>query len=117
VFEVEQQPLREGPAHQRDRMCATCAYRPGSPERTDDPQAGANEDDLRDLIHNGGTFHCHEGLRRPIGYRHPPSGQVVAASPLDWQPPVVKGRAFQVDGQPAQLCAGLCAARRMGDLL
>lgn len=94
----------------RSSMCHDCAYRPGSPERTGDPDAAADQELLDDLVVRGQPFWCHQGMRVPLRYRHP-SGVVVEASRLEYGPPIVQGRPFKADGSPADLCFGWAARR------
>ena len=108
-------PLRADlPAGVRPRMCVDCAYRPNSPERRGDPDAAADTEQLRELADGGQPFWCHQGMRRPIVYRHP-SGARVEASELDYAPPMqqIDGRwvPFKADGTPADLCGGWAALR------
>jgi hypothetical protein len=92
----------------RTTMCGDCAYRPGSPERSGDPQAGATQEDLDTLVAAGDPFWCHDGMRLPVLWRHP-SGATVPGSPLDYRPPIVDGRPYKADGTPGDLCAGWLA--------
>lgn len=95
----------------RERMCSDCAFRPGSTERRD----GFVADALYDLPAGGKPFYCHDGLRRPLRWRHP-DGRTVEGSPDDWQPVQVNGVPFRLDGRAALLCAGWAAvARRLPD--
>lgn len=83
-------------------MCGDCAYRRGSPERSEEYE----EEHLMDLAASGTPFWCHQGgMRRPDHWRHP-DGRVVPGSPADWQPPRINGVPFLLDGRPAMLCAG-----------
>lgn len=115
--DLEQQPVDElhryalalgFPPATRDLMCGDCAYRPGSPEK-------ANAGDAADLEewagHPNHAFWCHQGIRRPVRWRHP-SGAVVDGDPADYQPLIVAGVPYRADGTPAELCAGWAARRR-----
>lgn len=93
-----------------DGMCGDCAYRPGSPERTDESLA----ETLQELPLNGQTFWCHDGARRPTSWRHP-DGRTIHGSPADYQPPTVAGVPYRTDGSPCYLCAGWSAACRRWD--
>jgi len=111
-YDVEQaEPRSEGPLFGcRSSMCADCAFRPGSPERRGDPDADGDQELLDDLVIRGQPFFCHQGMRRPVRYRHP-SRMVVEASPLEYAPPQAGGRPFKATGEPADLCFGWAARR------
>lgn len=108
VYDLEQQPLQDGlmplppvPV----RLCATCAYRPGSPERTG---TGGYEGDqvlLDELVATGSPFFCHQGVRRTLRLRHP-AGVEVDGHPGDYDPPIAAGFPWKADGTPADVCAG-----------
>lgn len=108
VYDVEQQPCQPitGPAEllPRHRMCSDCAFRPGSPERTD----GYTEEMLLELPVTGEAFWCHDGMRRPAHWRHP-DGRTVPGSPDDWQPARIGAIPYRADGRPGLLCAGWAA--------
>lgn len=108
VFDVEQAPPRPlgGPQdlQPRDRMCGDCAFRPGSPERAD----SFSEEALLELAQTGEPFWCHQGMRRPIYWRHP-DGRMVDGSPADYQPAALNSVPYQADGSPGLLCAGWTA--------
>ena len=112
-FDLEQQPPTRLVASVDDvatqpRMCGDCAYRPGSPERS----LSFMEEELFDLASTGrDVFFCHQGIRRPVRWRHP-DGRVVDGSPADYQPLIVKGMLYQADGTPAMVCAGYSARVR-----
>lgn len=58
----------------------------------------------------GEPFWCHDGIRRPVAWRHPNlPGVVIPGSPSDYQPPMIGGVPFRADGRPAALCAGWVA--------
>lgn len=116
VYAVEQSPPRPpasiGDIQVRARMCppgpddeAGCAFRPGSPERTDPLLV----DELDELVYAGTPFWCHTGMRRPVRWEHP-DGRVIPGDPADWHPAMVGALPFRTDGQPALLCAGWWAA-------
>jgi hypothetical protein len=86
------------------RMCGDCAFRKGSPERSDEWKQEA----LLSLAEEATPFYCHEDMRRPIRWEHP-DGRVVEGSTDDWQPPIVNGLPFRLDGRPGLLCAGWAA--------
>jgi hypothetical protein len=115
-FDLEQaDPIMPGDGEIQVRpagMCGDCAYRPGSPEQQQDFMAEA----LRELPLSGQTFWCHDGIRRPVRWRHP-DGRVIDGSPDDYQPPMVAGVPFQADGRVGFLCAGWAACSRRWDNL
>jgi len=112
VLDVHPTPVvQEGPHLIRRRMCADCAYRPGSPEREelDGDTPGFTRSD---------RFYCHAGMPRAVGYRHPTLGDVVVPAPTtdDYRPFIRDGRPWKADGSPAELCSGWAAhtgARRL----
>jgi hypothetical protein len=105
VFDVDQAdpqlPVAEGSIMVRRSRCGDCAFRRDSPERAD----RLTEDELLDLARSATPFWCHDGMRRPVAYRHPVLGDV-PGSTADWQPPTVSGVPFRRDGSPGLLCAG-----------
>lgn len=118
VHDLDQaDPDPAAPATVRDGMCPDCAYRPGSPERSGDERAAGDAQALEQLAADGTPFWCHEGIRRPVAYRHEPTGTEVPArevpgSDLAYRPPVIDGRPYRADGDPARQCAGWDARRR-----
>jgi len=108
VYDVEQAalipPASAADIAVRTRMCADCAYRPDSPERSD----VFTEEALLELPSAGELFWCHDGLRRPTHWVHP-DGRTVDGSPHDYRPAQLKGIPYQADGHPALLCAGWMA--------
>jgi hypothetical protein len=99
--EPQRSPRTQVEAKTRAKSCHDCAYRRGSPER----ESGK---DLEDLD----NFWCHQGIRRPVAYRHT-DGRVrpvtdYATSP-DYQPPMVDGVPYRANGRPADRCAGWAA--------
>lgn len=127
VFDLEQQPANEEALRllaagltlsTRDTMCGDCAYRPNSPEKQGDPNyAASGPGELDELARNPRSqFTCHVGTRRPLKWRHVPSGVEIQASPADYRPPIVKVNGHEVplkaDGNPAELCAGFAARRK-----
>lgn len=108
VFELEQAepcpPAGPDDIAARKSMCGDCAFRPGSPERSDEWTAEA----LYASAESGRPFWCHDGLRRPAYWLHP-DGRRVEGSPDDWQPPIVAGIPYRADGRPGLLCAGWAA--------
>lgn len=114
VFDVDQaepvMPASPADFEVQRRVCGDCAYRKDSPERAD----SYTEETLLALPAEGQAFYCHEGMRRPVLWKHP-DGRMVAGSPDDWQPPTVRGVPFRIDGRPGLLCAGWAArAARAG---
>lgn len=95
----------------RDRMCADCAYRPGSPERTGDETYAGDADFLEDLASDGQRFWCHQGLLIVRSWRHP-SGVEVPGHPGAYCPPIVDAVPYKTDGTAGELCAGWAARRR-----
>lgn len=95
----------------RQRMCADCAYRPGSPERTGDETYAGDAETLEQLAAGGDRFWCHQGIRRPVEWSHP-AGVTIPGQPAAYAPPVVAGVPYRADGTPAELCAGWAARRR-----
>lgn len=108
VWNVEQQvpslPVTRDQLAARDRLCGDCAFRKDSPERATDYE----EETLLGLAERGQPFWCHDGMRRPVEWRHP-HGVTIPGDPADWQPPIVQGVPFRVDGTPGLLCAGWAA--------
>lgn len=108
IFEVEQAepvpPVCAEDVAARESMCGDCAFRPGSPERSDAWTAEA----LYEAAAAGTPFWCHQGMRRPARHEHP-DGRTVEGSPDDWQPPIVAGIPYRADGRPGLLCAGWAA--------
>ena len=108
-YDQPQAPQVEGPMRVRDRMCADCAFRPGSPERSGDQRyAHSDEDGLEDALR--GEFACHQGMHRRVRLVHP-SGAVLELGEMCYAPPN-PNRPARADGTPAELCAGWAAARR-----
>jgi hypothetical protein len=97
----------------RDRMCADCAYRPGSPEKTGSDDVNGDAQQLEHLAATGNRFWCHDGMRTPKAWRHPAGIEIPAApGDGDYQPPIHDGVPYRADGQPGLLCAGWDARRR-----
>jgi hypothetical protein len=94
----------------RSTPCLDCAYRGNSPERRGDPAYAGDADELERLVQAGEPFYCHQGIRRPVRYRHP-SGAEVAGHAASYDPPIVNGVPYRADGTPADLCAGWSARR------
>jgi hypothetical protein len=107
VFDLDQAPITGGPATPMPRtsMCGDCAYRPRSPERQGDETYANEESDLETMVQTGAPFACHQGMRRPVVWRHP-SGAEVPGHPANYQPPMANGWAYKADGSPADICGG-----------
>jgi len=105
----------------RDRMCSDCAFRPGSPERTDSDHAVAGAGDLMRLVDDpDGAFWCHAGMRHIVALVHPNGRRVevpVTGGVTPYDPPIIDGVPYRADGQPGLRCAGLAAARRAKEWL
>lgn len=97
----------------RDRMCGDCAYRPGSPEQTGSSMA-CDATQLEQLAADGTRFWCHDGMRKPVAWRHPKGMRITVVSEADgdYQPPIVEGIPYRADGRPGLLCAGWNARHR-----
>lgn len=100
IYDRAQSPPIAATPVTRPKRCLDCAFRPDSPER----QRG---DDLEALP----NFACHQGMRRPIEWRHP-DGRVRPGDPADYQPPFLQGVPYKADGSPADLCAGWAQTHR-----
>lgn len=117
VYDTDQEPPTRDPIAPgtRPSMCADCAYRPGSPERTGVEHVTGTAQALDDLVTTGHPFFCHQGLRRIVGLRHPPSGMTIGyrhtASDYSGAPIGPDHVPYQADGRPADYCAGWAARR------
>lgn len=111
VYDVDQAdprpPTCDDELQTRTTRCSDCAYLRSSKERADPLTA----EELLELPLRGERFWCHDGMRRPVAYRHPALGDVPASGD-DWQPPTVAGVPFRTDGSPGLLCAGWAARRK-----
>jgi hypothetical protein len=106
VWPQEQQPARTDlPSSVMPKMCGDCAFRRDSPERTEHPNAAADYEDLQTLVEKGLPFYCHDGMMKPTHYRHP-SGVMIEANDLGYDPLRVGDKVYRVDGRPADLCNG-----------
>lgn len=112
VYDLEQQPVdREAEPGTRSAMCADCAYRSTSPEAKGDPSYSPRPE------HGDGTFWCHQGMRKPVAWRHP-LGITVEATGDFYDPPIHRSLSsgepvpFRADGTPGERCAGWAAHRR-----
>lgn len=114
IFDLEQQPLADGgePGEitTRVKCCHDCAYRNGSPERSDDRTEALDQH----VWVEGEEFWCHQGVRRVVAFRHP-DGRVLPAGEGDYRPPAdPEGRPviWKADGTVAERCAGWAALRK-----
>ena len=117
--QIQKPPILGMEPTTRLQMCGDCAFRPGSPERTDSDHAVCDSGDLMGIVLDPSqSFWCHNGIRSTIALQHP-NGMRVDREPVDgvvaYDPPIVDGVPYQADGQPAFRCAGLAAARRAKD--
>lgn len=114
AYDLEQTaPRTEADAGVMPKMCTDCAYRPGSPERQNDPTVVASARLLDDAVTAGIPFWCHNGLRRITHYVHPIGAIYVPEIDLAsaFTPPIIDGRPYKADGSPADYCAGWTARR------
>lgn len=120
IYDIDQAPIdRVAMVATRLSMCDDCAYRPGSPERSGDPRYMARNEagdgGLPD-VPAGATFWCHQGIRKPIAYRHSTLGIEIPAKTDHYSPAIFErdGQAipFKADGSPAERCAGWFAHNR-----
>lgn len=108
IFSAPTPPvLLEGPQAPRPKMCHDCAYRPGSPERTE-----VDGEQLEAPLSQ--PFQCHDGMPKLLGWTHPelPGACLVAAAIGDRDSfgPVIRGaQSWRADGTPALMCAGWVA--------
>jgi hypothetical protein len=121
IYDLEQQPtiaISVDHIRTRDEMCADCAFRPDSPERQGDERYNQNSDEaLRALDH----FWCHQGMRKPVAYRHTHYGITLEADHDAYDPPkVIVGAGddriavpFKASGAPGDRCAGFEAWKRI----
>lgn len=110
TYDQEQAEPLVGPANARRSMCHDCAFRVDSPERSGDEEySHSGEGELEYIVQSSATFHCHQGMRRKLTMVHRPTG-IVHVIPVDAYG-TTNGGAFQADGTPAEICAGLAAAR------
>lgn len=121
-YDIDQSILLETTTTPQPRpsMCDDCACRANSPERRgDDRYVHAGELDY--VLAGDRPFHCHDGIRRVIGWRHATESTFVAVLELraaapelgltddDYRPPVVDDVPYQASGRPAFVCAGWAA--------
>lgn len=114
VYDVEQAEPQLAAPGLRAGACDDCAYRGGSPERQGAEHVTGDARHLEALVVLNRPFFCHQGIRRPTGFRHPngatwrPPGPALEAA---YRPPVHHGVPYKADGTPADLCGGWGAAR------
>lgn len=112
-YDLQQKDIEVlGPPGLRSAACEDCAYRGGSPERQGADHVMGDGRHLQALVELNRPFFCHQGIRRPVRYRHP-SGAVHTPDHLEaaYRPPIHHGIPYKADGQPADLCAGWASAR------
>lgn len=113
IYDKEQSdPDVTVPPSTRMTACDDCAYRAGSPERSGDEHYAADFDRF-----DASIFWCHQGMRKPVAWRHPTLGITVDTTGDYYDPPIVRdengeGVPFRADGTPGDRCAGWAARRR-----
>jgi hypothetical protein len=116
-YDAEQVPPDEAAEPvTRAEMCADCAFRPDSPERSGDDRYEHSDGDLAGLDH----FWCHQGMRKPARWRHP-LGITVEADVDAYNPPrrvrEVDGERvavpYKANGSPGDRCGGFDAWKRL----
>lgn len=116
-YSTDQADLQRGvPIEIRPEMCADCAYRPGSPERTNSDHAVADAYMLNACAEVS-IFWCHDGLRSIVGFDHPdgrffPWESDDKDGVVGYKPPIEAGVPYRADGRPALRCAGWAARAR-----
>lgn len=111
IYDLDQQrPDTTAEPATRKLMCGDCAYRPDSPEKVGDPGYRGDANELERIAAQD-RFWCHDGMRKPIKWRHP-SGIEVDGHPGGYDPPTINGVPYKADGSPGVLCAGWDARRR-----
>lgn len=116
VYDQQQLPPRtDEPSGVMPAMCSTCAFRPGSPERTGYAKAMHGAEDLDRLVAERQPFWCHDGLLAPVAYLHPPTmSWLVLTDDQQFHPPQQRDAwgvptPYRVDGSPGDLCGGWAA--------
>ena len=106
-YDLEQQEITPGLPLPRIpvRLCESCAYRPGSPERQGTEGYQGDQEFLDELVATGDLFVCHQGIRRPVSWVHP-SGAEVPGHPAGYAPPIRDSIPYKADGTPADICSG-----------
>jgi hypothetical protein len=96
-------------------MCADCAYRPNSPERSGDERyahsTAEGDGGPLALAEGNQPFWCHQGMRKPVRWRHDTLGITVEADSDAYEPPMVGGVPYLADGRAGAWCAGWFAHR------
>ena len=110
IFDLDQQAVRPGEMGLRVKMCIDCAFHKNSPERRGEEGYQGDAEFLDGLVLSGELFACHQGIRRPVAWRHP-SGAEVRGHPAGYAPPLHDGKPYKADGTPGDLCAGWAARR------
>lgn len=113
-YDLEQaDPRPDTLAGAMPRMCGDCAFRPGSPERTNSDGVVADAETLEACVTTGQSFWCHNGLRRVVAYVHEPTGTRWEPPGADaaFTPPIIDGQPYKADGNRGDLCAGYVARR------
>lgn len=114
---VQQRPRLDLPSSVMPKMCGDCAFRPNSPERQGHPSVRGDWETLQALVVGGEPFWCHDGLRAPVAFVHPPSGTWhVVDDDLAFHPPIQRDAhgiptPYRANGSPGDLCAGWTAMR------
>jgi hypothetical protein len=113
VYDLEQQPPAPDVPAARGTMCADCAYRPGSPERSGDTRYTGDQDTLNGIVRTGQAFFCHQGMRRIVALVHPSGARVDVgeAHPGAYDPPIEDSQPYKADGTPGDLGGGWTARR------
>ncbi len=111
--DLVQQPPVPGERPLEPKMCADCAYRPSSPERTGAEHVAGDQEFLERIVYSGEIFNCHQGLRRIARWVHEPSGVVWSDPSLEaaYDPPIVDGVPYKADGTPGAICTGWATKR------
>jgi hypothetical protein len=111
IYDLEQQqPDTNAEPTTRTRMCGDCAYRPDSPEKSGDPSYRGDAAELERIAATD-RFWCHDGMRKPVKWRHP-AGIEVDGHPGSYDPAIVDFTPYKADGTPGNLCAGWDARRK-----
>lgn len=110
-YDMEQvEPVTTWGPPVRHEPCGDCAYRPDSPERQGEEHVTGSAELLDELVLGDTPFFCHDGIRRPVLWRHP-CGATVPGSDVNYRPPIIEGTPYRANGQPAFICAGWAARR------
>jgi hypothetical protein len=115
VYDEDQAPIITRLPKVRKGACEDCAFRTGSPERRGDASVAGSEAELYRLVSTGQPFFCHQGMRRPVAWRHP-AGVEIPGDPANYRPSIVNGVPYKADGAPADVCAGWATRRRLFEM-